>query len=484
MSSILINNIGYLYTLTNSCPLLDVDIYIEENIITEIGKNLNYSADRIIDGRGKIALPGLINTHHHFFQNVTRNIPIMQKGGLLRWLLFSYGLWNGLDERSIYAAARVSIAELLLTGCTTSMDFMYFFPNNQPLLMDIVFEAASELGIRFHGFRGAMPIMEGNLREQIFKYLGFDASLMVESQKTILDTCDHTFRKYHDTNFGSMQRVGTGFTSIPYGMPDLMNELKALSDANSGLLHTHLHPRPDEINTCMSLYGISPHQWLEKIGWLDNTLSLAHCTRHKKNEIDILSRNNVNVTHSPSCHLRLGYPVAPIPEMQKVGINVSLGVDGGSSNDSGDMLAELRTTMYVHRIEGIHEDYSYQNWMTPIDVFKMATVNGAKTLLRDDIGQIDVGKCADIILYNLDQISYGGAVADPLGALVYCGSNHMVDVSIVNGKVVVYNKEIQFANEEEIINEANLAMNNLLSLVYKKTGINYQNENFDREVKV
>ncbi|ATW24605.1 amidohydrolase family protein [Candidatus Formimonas warabiya] len=475
MGNILIKNADHIYPFdAKKTYLHNTDIYIENNRIAAIGKNLLLNqSDKVIDGAGKLALPGLINTHHHFYQNVTRNVPITQKGGLLRWLLFSYGAWADIDEEAVYAAARLSAAELLLTGCTTTMDFMYFFPYGRKNLMDQEFRALKELGMRFHGYRGCMPVMEGNLPEAIKQVLGMDHTALLEDREEILQACAETFKKHHDAGEFAMSRVGVGPTTTVFEMKPLMQDLKILANKYGGLCHTHLHPRPDEYEKCHRLYHCTPHEWLEYIGWFDSATSIAHATQHRQSDIRILARTGVAVTHSPSCHMRLGYPMAPIPAMVKAGVTIGIGVDGGASNDSGDMFAELRNTMYVHRIKNMHDNIDFQDWFGPQDVFSMATNGGAKVLKRDDIGSLEVGKGADIILVDMNQIAYGGALADPLGALVYCGYNHLVHTSIINGRVVVENSRLITGDEQHIISDANRVAKRILDHVKKRTGIDY-----------
>lgn len=419
MERLLIKNIRYLYCMDEEDTFLEnADIYIEGNVIKKIGTKLDVPADgvKVIDGTGKLALPGFINTHHHFYQNITRNIPIMQKGNLLGWLLYSYGAWENMEEEDVKAAARLATAELLMTGCTTSMDFMYFFPHGKHDLMDAEFEAVKELGLRFHGFRGCMPVMEGNLPAEMKERLGIDAGSLVESYDDILDSCDRTFQKYHDDSRFSMSRVGVGPTTVVFENPEFMKELKKMADNRGGLCHTHLHPRPDEIKKCGELYNCRPHQWLEKIGWIDKNVSFAHISRHNAEELDIVARNGASVTQSPSCHMRLGYPIAPALEARDRGIPVSIGVDGGASNDSGDMLGELRTMLYVHRIDGGHPGYGPERWINAKEVFEMATVNGAKCLNRDDIGMLKEGMAADQLAQaKVDAIIWNGTAGSWLG---------------------------------------------------------------------
>lgn len=479
MNKLLVKNIRYVYCMDEQDTFLEnADIYIEENVIKKLGKNLEIPMDgvRVVDGTGKLALPGFVNTHHHFYQNITRNIPIMQKGNLLDWLLYSYGAWENMQEEDVRAAVRLACAELLMTGCTTSMDFMYFFPHGRHDLMDAEFEEVMKMGLRFHGFRGCMPVMEGDLPAELKEKFGIDASELVESYDDILNVCERTFRKYHDTSRFSMTRVGVGPTTIVLENPEFMCALKNMADQYGGLCHTHLHPRPDEIKKCDELYHMRPHQWLENIGWIDKNVSFAHISRHSMEELDILARNGASITQSPSCHMRLGYPIAPALEARDRGIPVTIGVDGGASNDSGDMLGELRAMLYVHRIAGGHEGYGPERWINAKEVFQMATVEGAKCLNRDDIGMLKEGMAADLVLFSMTQPGYAGALTDPRGALLYCGNNHLADTTIVNGRVLIENGEFLAADLNQITEDANRATARILQQVKEKTGIDYSVE--------
>lgn len=475
MEKLLIKNIDYIYCMDEEDRIFqNADIYIKANQIEKLGKALCCEeGTRIIDGRGKIAFPGFVNAHHHFYQNITRNVPIMQKGYLLDWLMYSYAAWEFIGEEEIRAAARLSAAELLLTGVTTSMDFMYFFPCGQHRLMDTEFEAVAELGLRFHGFRGCMPVMEGALPKKLYA-MDIDSENLIEKESDILDDCARMFDKYHDNSEYAMTRVGVGPTTIVLENPEFMMALKKMADEKGGLLHTHLHPRPDEMEKCAKLYGCTPNEWLQRIGWLDRNVSVAHISRHTEADLKILAECRTSATQSPSCHMRLGYPVAPAPEAVKAGVNVALGVDGGASNDSGDMLGELRGMLYVHRIQGAHKEYEPKDWFNAKDVFGMATANGAKLLNRNDIGELAPKKAADIVLFPIRTIAYAGGMADPRGALLYCGNQHIADTTIVNGKVVVEEGRLVNADENEIIQDADRAAAHILDKVQEKTGIDYR----------
>ena len=467
MKTLLIKNASYIYTFDDSLTKIENGyIFIKDNEIIEIGRGNpdNIIADQIIDATGKVVLPGLINVHHHFYQNITRNIPEVQSCSLYNWLKYLYTIWVELDEEMLYQASRLAMSELLLTGATTSLDFMYLFPNGKKDLIDYEFKAASELGMRFHGIRGCISALEGNLKHDLMSEYKIDTSRLIEQDDHILHSCESAFNKHHDVKKFAMTRVGVGPTTVDYVNPNLMKDLKDLATKKGGLCHTHLHPRPDELIKCQERFHCTPLEYLEDIGWLDSSTSIAHATLHTKEDIRVLSRNGACVTHSPSCHMRLGAPVAPILEMLEENIIVGIGVDGGASNDSGDMLSELRTTMLVHRIQGVHaqQKFGYDKWLKPTNVFWMATRNGAKLLNRDDIGSLEIGKAADIIIYDLLKIQYAGALSDPLGALVYCGYNHIVDTSIVNGEVVVRNGKLTRIKEDEIVEAANKMANNII----------------------
>lgn len=466
--SILIKNALRIYTMDDSLQEFEKGyLHIEHHIISALGKGDPgpLQADEVLDAAGMVVLPGLINVHHHFFQNLTRNVSVAQKSGLLPWLLSMYRIWAGIDEEAVYYASLVAIGELLLTGATTTADFFYLFPDGKQHLFNEEFQAARELGIRFHGFRGCLPVMEGNIAQELRQHYSFDPARLTETEDRILQACEEAFHRYHDRGEFAMSRVGVGPTSVVYEQPSLMKSLKQLAAEHGGLCQTHLHPRPDEVEKCRALHHCSPLQFLEEIGWLDGQTAIGHATRHQPEDLDILARNHCAVTHSPSCHMRLGYPVAPVPGMISRGIPVGIGVDGGASNDSGDLLGELRTAMMVHRIEGVHPGLKPEDWLGPRDVFRMATRNGAMVLSRNDIGSLEIGKAADLILVDLSGIPYAGALSDPLGALVYCGCSHVVHTSIINGKIVVREGRLTQASEEKICQKANEIARRLLDRV-------------------
>ncbi len=466
MGTTLIKNAKRIYTFDEKCRVFDTAyIIVKGNVIKEIGTGIpppdNYN--EVIDASNYVVIPGLINTHHHFFQNLTRSVPKVQKCNLLEWLLHLYRIWRYIDEETVYYGSLVSMAELLLTGCTTTLDLGYLYPTGAGDLLGAEVRAAEEIGMRVHLIRGSMPVMEGHLAEILRNEYGIDTDALIEDKDAILSQCEQAFQKYHDPNELSMCQIGVGPTSTVYDDANFMRELKAVADQYDGIAHVHLHPRPDEIKICKKLHNRTPVEYLNDIGWLDNKTVIAHATRFTKEDIAIVSECNTGITHSPSCHMRLGYPVAPIPTMLKSGIRVGIGVDGGASNDSGDMLAELRLTMLVHRIQGIHGNLSPEEWLGPKEVFRLATTGGSSLLGRNDIGCLATGKAADIAMFDLNQIGYAGGLHDPLGALVYCHDRHPAAYVMVNGEILVSEGKLVRIKEKEICHKANLLATKLVS---------------------
>ena len=475
-NSILLKDIDYIYTFNSNREIIKNGfILIKNNKIKKIGKNKDRlpKASTIIRQNGKIVLPGMINTHHHFFQSVTRAIPITQKCSLLDWLKTLYCLWFFLEVEDIKIATEVAIGELMLTGCTTSSDFNYFFPCKKKDFFDQEIEVAKKLGFRLHAIRGCIPVLEGQLYQKL-REINLNSELIIEDKQEILRESERVINKYHDISKFSMLQIGLGPTTIDYKDQKFMKELKELANSKKLMLHFHLHPREDEIEMCRKLYKKRPLECLEEIGLLNENTWIAHATNFTPKDIKILICTGTKVSHSPSSNMRLGVKVAPIPLMHNKGVIVGLGVDGGASNDSGNMLGELRTTMMVHRIRNIHDNLKKENWFTPEEIFRMATVDGAKLLGRDDaLGSLEEGKAADLISYNMENIGYAGGGIDPLSALIYCGHNYRVNLSIINGKIVVQNEKLLKINEQDLVKNANRITKKLLNKAKSLTNINF-----------
>jgi 8-oxoguanine deaminase len=456
---LLIKDLDLIATFDDDAKIIkNGSILIDGNEIQEIGriKETDRHLVEVIDGRGKIALPGFINTHHHFFQQLTRAVPAVHVTNILEWLLYMYPVWSRMDEEAMYYASLLSCAELLLTGCTTTTDMTYFYPYGHTNFFDIEVKAAKEIGIRFHPCRASMPSMEADISKKLSEK-GFDISKLTEKPDVIFAECERVIKKYHNPNKYSMCRVSIGQTDKTYHQPKIMRDMADLARRHGVMLHTHLHPRMDEIELCKSLYHCEPIDFLEEHGWLGEDVWLAHATNFSSRDIEKVSRTRTGISHCPSSNMRLYYRLPPVPDMITAGVKMSVGVDGGASNDSGDYVDELREALLIHRTKDLHPTTLQSS---PSDILRIGTRGGAEVLNRSDIGSIQKGKAADIALFNMNRIDYSGS-HDPLAALLLCGINHTVDMTIVNGEVVVRDGKLVLKSESEISKGANKAANGL-----------------------
>jgi cytosine/adenosine deaminase-related metal-dependent hydrolase len=340
----------------------------------------------------------------------------------------------------------------------------YFYPNGRTNLFDISIQAASDIGIRFHPCRASMPSMEAGL-SRILTEQGVPSHLLIEEPDQILSECERVIKQYHQPTRFSMCQVSIGQTDKTYLQPSFMRQMVDLARNHGVMLHTHLHPREDEVALCKQLYNIEPIDFLEEYGWLGKDVWFAHATSFSQYYIDKVTRTSTGISHSPSSNMRLNYPFAPIPALVHAGAKVSVGVDGGASNDSGDYLGELREVLLVHRIRGLHQEpFNTANNTSPYSVLSMGTKGGADVLNRKDIGSLQVGKAADIAIFPTDRIDYAGT-HDPLAALLLCGNNHTADTTIVNGKVIVKDGHLLMTDEREITRGANKAAKNLFAKI-------------------
>jgi 8-oxoguanine deaminase len=470
MATILIKDLSYIAAFDDvsgnaSACLRDASILLDGPAIAAIGRDLpaGRQPDLVIDGAGKLALPGFINTHHHFFQQLTRAVPAVHTASILDWLRYLYPIWAGIDEEAVFCATQLAVAQLLLTGCTTTSDMAYFFPHGRGQLFDVEVEAAAALGIRFQPCRAALPAMEADLYQDLMRQ-GVPAGRLIESRDRIMSECERVIRKYDRPGRYSMCRVSIGQTDKTYHEPSFMREMADLARRHGVMLHTHLHPRRDEIVLCRNLYRSEPVDFLEETGWLGPHVWLAHATAFTPAYVERIARSGTGISHSPSSNMRLGYGVAPIPALAAAGAKISVGVDGGASNDTGDFLGELRQTLLVHRIQGLHpEPFGGPGATTPEQILRFGTRGGATVLGRDDIGSLAPGQAADVVLYDLQRLGYAGALHDPLAALILCGESHLVDTTIVNGEVLVRDGRLLRIDETQIAARANRAARKLMA---------------------
>jgi 8-oxoguanine deaminase len=443
---ILLRSIHTLFTGTED--LYGYDILIEGNMISRIGRDIRpHSVPDTpveeIDCRDMVVIPGLVNTHHHFFQTLQRCLPAVQDVPLFDWLVDLYEVWKHIDEESVYWSTLVACGELLKTGCTTSSDNLYVFPDGSGnRLADVEIEAARKAGIRFHPTRGSMS--RGRSAG------GLPPDKVVQTEEKILEDSERLIDAYHDPGPGSMIRIALAPCSPFSVSEDLLEQTRDLASRKGVLLHTHLAETEDENSYCLEHYGVRPLELMERCGWLGPDVWYAHGIHFTDGELEKIRATSTGICHCPTSNMRLGSGIARVPEMVEMGIRVGLGVDGSASNDSSDMLGELRNCFLLNRLRG-------SSAITAREAIRLGTRGGADLLGRDDIGMIEAGRAADIVGVRVSTICRAGAVHDYTASLVLCGCNHSVDLNIVNGKVVVRDGRLLTMDEEEVTREANKA---------------------------
>ena len=404
---------------------------------------------RRIDARGKVVLPGFVNTHHHLPQTLTRNVPQVQEAPLFRWLVTLYEIWRGIDADAVDAAARVGLGELLLTGCTTSTDHLYLFPRGEQRLIDVEIAAARELGIRFQPTRGSMS--RGKSQG------GLPPDDVVQDEATILEDSRRLIREHHDPRPGAMTRIALAPCSPFSVTDDLMRRTADLAREHGVRLHTHMAETLDEERYCLETYGCRPVEYLRRMGWLGSDVWLAHCVHLSDAEVRLFGETGTGVAHCPSSNFRLGSGIAPVRKMLEAGVPVGLGVDGSASNDTSNMMAEARQALLAHRLGA-----EPSTWITAEEVLWMATRGGARCLGRDDVGSLEPGKAADLILVDTRRLSYAGAGGDILAALVFSPWPEPVDTVMVDGRIVVEGGSLVGVDVEALVARADRIAERLL----------------------
>ncbi len=421
MPTLLVKNATLLATMDDADTRYpNGGLYVEDNVIRQVGPTdtLPPTADQIIDARDRIILPGLVNTHHHFFQTLTRNLPAAQDADLFTWLRTHYPIWAGLTPEAIYISSKIAIAELMLSGCTTTSDHTYIWPNGARL--DDQIQAAQEMGVRFHAARGSMSVGESQG--------GLPPDSVVENEAAILADSRRVIEQYHDAGRYAMLRVVLAPCSPFSVSPTLMRESIALARAYGVHSHTHLAETLDEDAYCRATFGRTPVELAEDLGWLGPDVWHAHMVHPGAAEIPRLGATRTGMAHCPSSNMRLASGVAPVPALRAAGARVGLGVDGSASNDGSHLLAEARQALLLHRVGG------NPGALSAHDVLHLATRGGAAVLGRDDIGTLAPGLAADFIGFRLDTLGFaGGAVHDPRATLVFCQPPN-VDLSVINGR--------------------------------------------------
>lgn len=426
MASLLVKNIHVLVTMdAGRREITDGAIYAEDGVIRQVGKSagLPATADEVLDCRGRhVVLPGLVNTHHHFFQTLTRVIPAAQDADLFGWLRALYPLWSRLTAEGVYLSAQVAAAELLLSGCTTSSDHLYLWPNDCALDQEI--EAVRALGLRFHACRGSMSVGASAG--------GLPPDRLVEREEAILADSERVIAKFHDASRHALTRIALAPCSPFSVSPQLMRDSAVLARRHPGVgLHTHLAENGADVAYSREKFGVAPAEYAEDLGWLGPDVWHAHCVHLTPAAIGKFARTGTGVAHCPCSNMRLGSGIAPVRRLLAAGVPVGLGVDGAASNDASNLLHEARAALLLARVAD-----SDAAAMTARTALELATRGGARVLGRDDIGAIAPGMAADFVAIDLDRPGFAGTHEDPVAALVLCQVDR-VDTSFVQGRRVV-----------------------------------------------
>ena len=446
MPDILIRKARSIVTMdSDRRELADADLLIRGGVVAAVGTGLEAPGAEIVDAAGCVVTPGLVNTHHHLFQTLTRAVPAAQDALLFGWLQSLYPIWARMGPEEIRVSARLGLAELALSGCTLSSDHLYLFPNGARLEHSI--EAAAEIGLRFHATRGAMSIGQSKG--------GLPPDSVVEEEAAILEDCIRVVDGFHDPAPGAMVRVGLAPCS-PFSVSrELMRDAALLARDKGVMLHTHLAENDEDIAYSLANFGCRPGQYAEDLGWTGADVWHAHCVKLDAGEIDLFARSRTGVAHCPCSNSRLGSGIAPVRAMRDAGVKVGLGVDGSASNDSSNMIAEARMAMLLQRVS------RGADAMSAREVLEIATLGGAQVLGRDDCGALAPGKRADLAIWDVTGLEAAGAW-DPVAALVLCGPLPVRDL-IVEGRKVVSGGRLCTVDPERLAADAGAAVARLMA---------------------
>lgn len=431
MPTLLIRNADILVTMDAARrEIAGGGLFARDGVVEQVGPAaaLPRQADEIVDAAGCVVTPGLVNTHHHMYQNLTRAVPAGQDALLFGWLQSLYPIWTRIGPEEVRISALVALAELALSGCTCAADHLYIFPNGARL--DDEIDAAREIGLRLHATRGAMSIGESQG--------GLPPDALTEPEPAILDDCIRVIDAFHDSAEGAMIRVGVAPCS-PFSVSRaLMRESAALARDKGVMMHTHLAENDEDIHHTRARFGCRPGEFAEELGWTGPDVWHAHCVKLDGGEIDLFRRSHTGVAHCPCSNMRLGSGIAPIRAMRDHGLKVGLGVDGSASNDGADLLAEARQAMLLQRV-ALGADA-----MRAREALEIATLGGAAVLNRDDLGALAPGKRADFAVWPATGIETSGAW-DPVAALILCGPHRARD-TYVEGRAVVRGGQVVTAD--------------------------------------
>jgi cytosine/adenosine deaminase-related metal-dependent hydrolase len=436
MKTVVIKNADVIVTMdARRRELSGADILIRAGEIADIGANL--AGDEYVSAAGCVVTPGLVNTHHHLFQTLTRAVPGGQDALLFGWLQTLYPIWAKMGPEEIFVSAQIGLAELALSGCSLSSDHLYMFPNGARL--DDTIDAAHTIGIRFHPTRGSMSIGESDG--------GLPPDILVEDEAAILKDSIRLIDDYHNPTDGAMVRVGLAPCS-PFSVSrELMRDAALLARDKGVMLHTHLAENDEDIAYSMENFGCRPGQYAEDLGWTGDDVWHAHCVKLDASEIDLFARSRTGVAHCPCSNCRLGSGIAPVRQMRDAGVKVGLGVDGSASNDAGHLLDEARQAMLLQRVK------NGADAMSAREVLEIATLGGAQVLGRTDCGSLEVGKRADLAIWDMSVLAAAGSW-DPVAALVLTGPHNVRDL-YVEGKRVVQSGMLTGIELGAVIEEQN-----------------------------
>ena len=443
MQRLLIRNISKLVSCDeNDTVYENVDLYAEDGIIRAIGPKLEKPAEEVLDARHMLCYPGLINTHHHLYQQFSRNLPQVQNMELFDWLKTLYEIWKNLDTDVVRLSSLTGMGELMKHGCTTCFDHHYVFPAGAGDLIGTQFEAASELGIRMHCSRGSMDLS--------VKDGGLPPDSVVQTVDEIMKDSARLIETYHDPSFGSMRQLALAPCSPFSVSAELLRQSAILARQYHVRLHTHLCETKDEENYMLAREGMRPLAFMQTLGWVGPDVWYAHGIHFNDDELKLLAETGTGVCHCPASNMKLASGIARIPDMLKLDVPVGLGVDGSASNDGSSLMEELRTAFLLHRLNSSREAPS------GYDVLKIATRGSARLLGRDDIGSLSVGRCCDLFLIDSRRLELVGACYDPKAVLATVGVRGPVDYTVVNGRITVREGRLARIDEEATAREARM----------------------------
>jgi cytosine/adenosine deaminase-related metal-dependent hydrolase len=454
MSTLLVRNAAVLVTMDEQRrEIPDGGLFARDGWIEHVGPTdeLPSTADEVLDARHHVVLPGLVNTHHHFYQTLTRAVPDAQDAGLFDWLKALYPIWARMTATDVFVSAQVALAELAISGCTTAFDHLYLFPNDARL--DDEIEAAGTVGIRLHASRGSMSLGQSDG--------GLPPDSVVETEDAILNDTRRLIETYHDPEPGSMVRIVVAPCS-PFSVTTAgMRESAELARQYGVCLHTHLAETIDEEQFCLTAFGLPPLAYAESVGWAGPDVWFAHGVHINTPGIEWMASTGTGVAHCPSSNMRLASGIAPTRSYLEAGVRIGLGVDGSASNDGSHLLAEARQALLLSRLAA-SPTLEGGPLLPARTALEMATRGGAAVLGRDDIGALAPGRAADVIALDLRRLGYAGSLHDPVAALVLC-QPQTVDFSFVHGRRIVDGGGLTTLELESVIERHNTASRRIVN---------------------